>query len=283
MHVALVAGGVGEAARRQRRQRGDVLLHVPDGVVARRLYARPGERVGERALAGVEPVERGRQAYVGGDALLLRGRAVDAVEAGGGDLHGAELLVAHRHDGLDGALAVGGGVAHHDRAPQVAQRARHDLGGGRREAVYQHHHRLAAGELRLVGERREDVEVARLAYLHHGDRLGAEELGEQDRLAERPAAVAAEVQDESVHLRARLLELADVLVDVARAAAVGGVGRPLVHGAVELAELDVAESVRDAAQDYALDAPGGGLVLELYLVADEGDAAARGAGGVGRR
>ena len=105
----------------------NVVVHVPRHGVVCRGYSAERQGVGELVLADVQGVEERRQVNVGGDAGDLGRPSVYAVEASGGDLHGAVPLRAHAHDGLHGALPMRPRVAEDDRSAGVLEVPGHDL------------------------------------------------------------------------------------------------------------------------------------------------------------
>ena len=119
--------------------------------------------------------------------------------------------------------------------------------------------------------------MALVLDLHDGAALD-ERAGEVDRLGERAAAVAAEVEDDA--LDALLLEVGEDLKHVAAAAA--GLGLAALHVRVELGQADDAELALGAARvGDLLHLAFGRLLLEFHLVADDLDLADRAAARVG--
>ena len=269
LHVLLPAFVRRETLLGARGEHGDRLVERVGSAVARGSGARPGHRVGQLVLAEFAVVlEHGGEVDVGGDAAQLGGAAGDAVEGGGGGLERAVPSAAQRQQRLHRALAVGMRIADDDGASVVLQGAGDDLGGGGADAVDQHDHGLRerdGGIVVVEGDR-----AARLADLD--DRTGfEEEAGEVDGLGEGSAAVAAQVEDEALDVLG--VEFGDEAGDVERGASLRGLGVVAeLHARIERGQLDVAELARRAVGiDGGLDARGGGLLLELDLVAHEHD------------
>ena len=162
---------------------------------------------------------------------------------------------------------MGLAVAEDDCAANVLEMPCDDLGSRRARTVGEHHERPAERDGVAVGYRKAS-EVAHVLDLHDGA-VRNEKRREKHRLPQGAAAVAAEVKYKPADVLGA--ELPDQPCNVHRATAETGILRTLVHRAVEAGKVDVADFVREAAERDRLDAPRSGLVLELYLVADELD------------
>ena len=150
-----------------------------------------------------------RQLDVGQHAALLRAVAVGAVELLHGDLQRAhrrrvghaEQLLAQVQQALHGALAVGRVVADDQAAAVVLDGAGENLAGAGAELADQHHQRARPGDARIgvvVGLH------AAVGVLDLHDRpVVDEQAGQVDRLGERAAAVAAQVEHHGVDALAR--------------------------------------------------------------------------------
>ena len=171
----------------------------------------------------VQRVVRRRVFDVRDDAVVVGARSRDPVELAFGQLELAAVGRRQCDQGLHGALAEGA-AANDQTEIVVLDRAREDLGSGGRTAV--HHHRQRAvphGGAVLVAEHARSP--AQALDLDHGP--GAhEQAGQFHRFLERAAAVAAHVDDQSVHALA--LEFLDEPGHVAGRALVARIA--LFHG-----------------------------------------------------
>ena len=139
---------------------------------------------------------------IGIDAFALDRAARRRVVARGGEAHRA--VVRELDDGLHRAFAEGA-RAHEHGAMVVLQRAGHDLRGGGRAAVDQHHHREPAGGV-LVGCRIEALRALHLAATDRDD-LALVDEGVRNRhgLLQQAARVVAEIEHVAQQLVAGLL------------------------------------------------------------------------------
>jgi hypothetical protein len=186
---------------------------------------------------------------------------------------------------LHRALAERRRVADDERAAVVLQRTGDDLRGRGAEAAREHDER-AVVDHRGIGIA-PDVDIAaRAAGLYHGP-LRDEQTGQVDRLLQRSATVAPQIQDHALHiLGAELLEQPrDVLGRAGRGRRAAIVGAAAAaHVGIERRQLDDPEPQRLAAIVRLIDDPRlGPAFLELDLIAHELDGLAlRGVAGTDR-
>ena len=234
---------------------------------------RPGQGVLQLPLAGVRLRGDRREIDVGFDAAALDPFAVHPEILGDGELQSPGAPVRGEVDDvLDGSLPEGP-RPDHDAPSVVLDGPGQDLRGGRAAAVDEHPERSAPRHRRILVPL--DLGAARRTA-DLDDRTGLDEQARDlEGLVQGSALVVPDVHDQRVD--ALLAQLPDEPADVpARAPEVVPARRPARDVEVEGGNVDDADPRgRAVAGPRLQDPPGGGLVVEVDAVADEGERTGR--------
>ena len=261
-NVLPIAGVVLDPRIRERKKVRHICVEIPAFRVVGREDAGERQRVRQLVFADVERIKERRQRNVRRDSLDLRRASVNAVEPRRRDLHRPVFLGTHPQDSLNRPLAMRTTVAENDGSPDVLQVPRHDFRCACARTIRQDDHRQAEGG-RIARRNRQTPDRPLVADLH--DRPGGnEERREHHRLPKRTAPVAAQVENQPLHVLR--IEIGEIAADVHRATPIPLLIGTLVHRAVESRQVDVAEFPVDAIEADGLDAPRRRLILQLDFV-----------------
>ncbi len=246
-----------------RLQLGQQAGKVAELVVLGRRYLVPRQGVELAALARLFRCHRGGEADVRGDTLVLGAATVDPVELGDGVLHVTKRLLVEVINLGEAAMllhrALAKRVLAEDQgAAVILHGGSEDLGG--RGAVAVDHHRHGAAVVDVAVVITVDGDAAHvIPDLHH--RAAREEQAAQGRgLGQRTAAVATQIDDQTLDLL--LVEAGELLDHV------------VVQVDVEARDLEHADLLALGGDHLGL----GGPVFQTHLVTYQLDLLGLGAG-----
>ncbi len=196
----------GEPRGRIGGENGQVLGQVPRRTVVHRQNLREWQGVRELILANIEGIEDGGEVNISFHALHLGRFTIYAVKPRGCHLQRTIFLRTHPHHRLNRALAVGTHIPEHNGAPRIPQMCRDNFARRGTGAVNEHHHRSIKRD-GATWRNRQGLHEAIIANKHDGTR-GDKKRRKEHRLLETAAAIAAQIEDESLNPRG--IELAQI-------------------------------------------------------------------------